>query len=616
VVLVLGANPVNAQTTLADAEFDAALSWAYETGLTKYNTTEAFMPYNLTTREQGAKLFAATAATSFCIEADSSADCSFSDVSSTLSDATLVPFVGLACEMGLVKGSNGMFYPMNNMSKAEAITILVRTIRAASDENPLLDETTTPWYSNYFMAAQTAGITNDSIDNLDRPVTRYETVLMLYRAANAVADTIECSEDVSLTDLLADLFGDSETPVVDEEVEEEVETTTTVSEGMVMATLSDETPNGTTVPGLANIEVAAFDFTADGEDVQLETVMLERFGLGSEDVIEEVTLLINGAVVSKSRSFNSDDEASLVLNPEITIKAGETVTVVVLAEIGNSTDHSNEEFSIALTNFETNGDEDTSNLPIRGNEFEVAGTDAAVVTVTEDGNLSDIELGENGAEIASFTIENDSDDMVFITTITLEDEESEMEDNLENFILEFNGNEVAMVASVDDKYITFTLDTPVEIDENEEEDFKVLADVIAGAGEQINLIIDESIYVRGYDERYGFGLAVTAEYTPDAISINAGELTLIEIDNDRDELRGDRDDFVIAAFDININAGQDLSLEDIEFLVRTSDTLGTTTTITDLYDHFDEVQLIITTDGTRRTYDLDESDLTAQSFRI
>lgn len=42
---------------LVDAEFDAALSWAFDAGLTKFNTTDAFMPYSLITREQGAKFF-------------------------------------------------------------------------------------------------------------------------------------------------------------------------------------------------------------------------------------------------------------------------------------------------------------------------------------------------------------------------------------------------------------------------------------------------------------------------------------------------------------------------------------------------------------------------------
>jgi hypothetical protein len=68
-----------------------------------------------------------------------------------------------------------------------------------------------------------------------------------------------------------------------------------------------------------------------------------------------------------------------------------------------------------------------------------------------------------------------------------------------------------MVATMNDDYLTFNLSTPVEIDENEEVDFKVLADVIAGAGDEIEFVIDEAYFVRGYDERYGYGIAVDVD---------------------------------------------------------------------------------------------------------
>lgn len=617
--LVAGALPVSAQ--LNDPEFTDAFEFLMMNEYTNATTESNYRPLDFMTRGEFTKPASKLAAEELCLERDMTIACSFSDT--TGYDSSLVPFITAACQMELVKGSNGMYFPVNSISKAEVLTIVSRALSAANGEDAP-SENVTPRWANHHRAMLAAGITNETnVDGLDRPVTRYEVGLMMYRLANAT--TLTCDEELDLTDLLNDLFGDDEEEMNDDNMEDTgddagtpdtdggADETPTVSDGMVMAMLSPSTPAGDTVPGLASVEVAAFDFTANGDDVELETIVLERFGLGSEDVVDELTLLVNGEVVTKSRDFNSDDEVTFSMNPEVMIEAGETVTVVVLAEIGDADDVSNEEFSVGLTDFETNGDEDTSNLPIIANEFEVAGTNAAVVIVTEDGNLSDVELGEDGAEIASFTLDNDSDDAVYITTIVLEDDENEIEDSFENFILEHNGDEVAMVANVSDKYLTFTLATPVMIDENEEEDFKVLADVIAGAGEQVNLIIDESIYIRGYDERYGFGLAVDVDapnwYRPEAIDINAGELTFVEIDIDRDEIRADREDIVIAAFDVNVNAGQDLSLEDIKFTVTAANWSNfdddSNTSTPSLLAHFDEVELIVTTDGSRRTYDLD-----------
>jgi hypothetical protein len=78
----------------------------YENGLTKYNTEDAFMPYATLTREQFGKFAASFAVTNLCLEADESASCSFSDLPA---DPSLEDYVVLACQLGLLKGSNGKF---------------------------------------------------------------------------------------------------------------------------------------------------------------------------------------------------------------------------------------------------------------------------------------------------------------------------------------------------------------------------------------------------------------------------------------------------------------------------------------------------------------------------
>ena len=95
---------VNATVVVAaiqDPEFDAALSWMYDNGLSKYDNQDDFMPYANLTREQFAKFAAAYGLTNLCLEVDSNADCDFSDIPA---DPTLGNYVILACQMGLVKG--------------------------------------------------------------------------------------------------------------------------------------------------------------------------------------------------------------------------------------------------------------------------------------------------------------------------------------------------------------------------------------------------------------------------------------------------------------------------------------------------------------------------------
>lgn len=100
VALVAGfalAVPTANGQSINDPEFDAALDWAYNQGLTKYNTQASFMPHGTLTREQFAKFASVYSATNLCLPADMDASCTFSDVAQA--DYTLVTSVELACKM-------------------------------------------------------------------------------------------------------------------------------------------------------------------------------------------------------------------------------------------------------------------------------------------------------------------------------------------------------------------------------------------------------------------------------------------------------------------------------------------------------------------------------------
>jgi len=581
---------------LNDAEFTSALNWAYENGLTKFNTEDAFNPYGLITREQLAKFVASFAVTNLCLEADETASCSFSDIPA---DPSLEQYVLLACQLGLVKGSNGKFMPTNNAMKYELLTIMSRALSAAAEETAP-SEDMTPWYKGHFEAMKAAGITKAAdVSAVTSAVTRYEALLMLYRARDEEA---ACA-DTDITSLLEDLFGDDTTATGTDTTDEVV----TESNGTAMAKLSATTPNGATIPGLVSVKVASFEVSATSEDVVLTELVLKRMGLGSDDTVDEVTAFVNGDVVTKSKSFNSDDEAVLTMNPAVTVKAGTTVVVDIVAKVGDSATVSNEEFSVALVAFDTNGKEETANLPLNANTFRIGGINGAEVIVNDNGNVSDVNLGDKAVEVAKFDMENNGDSDVMITQITLEDNEKNADEDLENFVLKYKGNTVATVAKASGKYVTFVLTTPVTIGENETEDFKVYADVIAGAGDDISFTIDQEIYVLGKDAKYGYGIATNvASYVAQTFSVLAGELTLVEKKLPNDLARADRDDFVLGSFELIPNAGKDLSLEDIRFVLNGSNLGG------DTWDEvFENVELWVTVDGVTKRYDLNETSPSA-----
>ena len=591
----LASVPANAQIT--DSEFDAALAWMYDNGLTKYNTQEAFNPYANLTREQFAKFSASFAATNLCLDADESMSCDFSDLPA---DTSLDEYVVLACQMGLVKGSAGKYNPTANVTKAAVLSVMMRGINAAAGE-AAPSETGTPWWSDAAMQAKEAGITKETdISALDRAVTRYEVALMLYRAR---MEDAECA-DTDIEDLLGDLFGDDTTTDEDDTTDDVV----TESNGTAMAKLSSATPNGATVPAGVSLPVASFDFTADSEDVTLTQLVVKRIGLGDNKAIKNLTLFVNGEVVTKSRTLNSDFEATFsTFNTPVVIKKGETVKVDVIATVGDVT-QANKEFAIQLVDFDTNGKETKSSLPATANTFRVGSVAGATVVVLRDGTVSNPNLGAKGAELVKVQLDNNSDEDIQITQITIKDEMRNA-DNFSNYELKHKGITIASVATSSDRTVTFNLSTPLTISKKQSEDLRVFADVIKGAGDQSKFTIDTETYLQGKGTQYGYGIAVNvADYNtpnvPQTITILAGEITFTENALPARKIRQNQKDVVLADYNLIVNAGKDLTLEDVNFVLNSTNGALSTGFWADV---FEDVEMEVWINGSKKTFDLTAS---------
>lgn len=296
--------------------------------MTKYDNAEAFRPFANITREESTKFVDVFAMTNLCLDPNEEAECSFDDVPA---DPSLDEYVTLSCQLGVFNGSNGMFYPTGNLTKGQLLAVLVRAIRAADGLDPL-SEATDPRWANYFDYARELDLTKETdVWALDRPVTRYETLLLIYRAASAL--DLECATTSDeILDIIEGMIGDD----TEEGTGEEEEVIAPESDGTLEVTLSPSTPAGDSVPGLATIPVAEFEFVATGEPVMLNALVLRRYGIGNDEAIDRVTVFVDGQRVSNDKSFNSDDEAVLTLNPKVEVGTSTPVVVEVIAEIGDA----------------------------------------------------------------------------------------------------------------------------------------------------------------------------------------------------------------------------------------------------------------------------------------
>lgn len=593
-------------TGLNDPEFDAALAWMYETGLTKYNTADAFRPYDTLTREQAAKFYAEFAVKALGMTVTTTVQPDFADLSTA--DATLRDSIVQSYQLGLFKGTAGNFLPQAPLTKAAALTVLVRALAGTQDEN------VEPWWSNYFLKAKELGLTKETdVYAIDRSITRYEVALMLYRAAkdsDGNTGTDGGDDGVDLGDLLGDLLGgDTGTGSTTGTGTGSTDNGTTTGddtgddlsdvEGSVLeVALNPTTPAYTRLPKNSDGVVAAkFDLSAGDKDVTVGSITFKRIGDGSKNAVSNIAVFTRDGRVSKDKSFNSSaDEAVVNFNPALKIAAGTTKTINGVVSVGST---AGSQFALQITAINADA-EVNSTLPITASLMEVGTTTATQLTLTSTGSISNPKLGEKQVEVAKFKIKNNSTDneKVMIDSITLEQNGSIKEDtDLVNFTLTIDGKSVASTANTVGGYVTFNLVDPYTIADGKTVEFKVLTDIIGGAGDTVMFTIEKPLDITARGSKYaGIDIAINDDTELQTVTVQAWEVTLIAIDPTVTEVRKDKDDVVLWTIKIESKAGKALELD--KFRVTIDRTSGTAA----LSGILEQVELYDSTNG--GTYDL------------
>lgn len=152
----------------------------YANGLTKYDTLSGYRPQDPVLREESAKIIAQAYRILGYPQGSKNSQCNFSDEKSF--DSSLSSFIADSCKWGIFKGSNGQFLPHKTLSKAESLTVLMRIFEGNSSS-----ENFTPRWTMYFVKAKAIGLTKEAnVNSLDRPTSREELALLIYRFKNLI----------------------------------------------------------------------------------------------------------------------------------------------------------------------------------------------------------------------------------------------------------------------------------------------------------------------------------------------------------------------------------------------------------------------------------------------
>ena len=157
-------------------EFAMALAWMYANWLTMYNNSGDYRMYDVLTREEAAKIIW-QAYNVFGLDTGivKNNSCTFQDAE--LFNPTLSAHIANVCQWWLFQWSDWNYMPRNNLTKAQAMVVLIRMI-----EWKMSYELQTPWREQYYNKWKMIGLTNvENINEFDHDLTRYEIALMVYR---------------------------------------------------------------------------------------------------------------------------------------------------------------------------------------------------------------------------------------------------------------------------------------------------------------------------------------------------------------------------------------------------------------------------------------------------
>ena len=564
-------------------EIAAAVNFMKTEGLSSVaNSVEQFKPYDSVYRQTAAKFFVEFAKKEFNKKADATKVCTFKDLDKAATDE-FRKYIKEACQMWLMHGDKGYFYPTRKITKLSFLTVLARIVK----NNPKIE----PVDAFNIMKAEWITKVN-SIKDVIKPISRWELAVLFRRAVEKYAtaqkeDNTNNNSNGDIADVISSVLGgdnnNNQATTGNTNTDNNQATTgdtnnqtTPAGEDKLVVAVDPATPASTDLPkGADGVKVLTIDLTAGSKDVSISEIKLKRYGFGS-DTVEKAAAYVNWKRVSKSKSFNLDDEANVLVSPAYVVKAGETAKVDIIV---NTDDTEIGEFTVAVEGIVA-GDASVEGLPVVSNKFETKNQEATQLEFNTGSVNSTVTLWEKAADVAEFDLKNagnvDNSDVI-VSSITLKEEGTvDQENDLSNFVLINNGKEVAKVEKMSGKYITFVLNNPITIKDGKTETFKVKADIDGWADKTIKFVLDSDGDIIANATKY-YAVNVVKNYAGDEVTINAGDVAIYAIDVENDKVRDDTNNVKLGTLKIVNVAGKTLNLKNLWFNVKIA---GNTTWVT------------------------------------
>lgn len=329
-------------------ELEDAYVYAYAHKITTQGSIDAADMYGDLNRVAMAKMIANYATNVLWLEADTSRNCTFSDVPAAL-DAEYDNWVTNACQLGLMWiDDNGnvkaTFDPKGKVTRAQFATALSRAISQAEDGEALANGN--PYYRTHIAYLNGKGIVKSEaeydVNNLEK---RGYVMLMMMRADKDYTPAEGCSVEELLKCIAADDYDACMAACSGDEGEWETPTWN----GYVTVKKAWTTETQKVARNAVNKKIGSIKLTAWEYDTTVNSVVVAHSGLWvSSDVT--VQLYMNGVAVSSAKKITkSSQEATIKFSPSLVIKAGKSETVDIMASVSWATNETHN-FSVTAVN--------------------------------------------------------------------------------------------------------------------------------------------------------------------------------------------------------------------------------------------------------------------------
>jgi hypothetical protein len=347
------------------------------------------------------------------------------------------------------------------------------------------------------------------------------------------------------------------------------------------ASLSAATPAAASVPkNGSRVPMAKVNLTAANDGaVTVNSITVKRIGLSSYDDINKVWAEYNGMEIASKKSVNSNDEATLVFSPVLTIPAGSTKTIDVIASLTDAA--GNIGLSIASASaVNATAASISGSFPISGNLMSPTDYSVTSVNVTSSNHATadTINIGEEAVELGDFSIvyASSSRDLK-VSSIKLKNTgDEDLAEVISDIYLENNSEKVAE-GVIDGKYVTFTFNNGglSMLKDDGTQDFTIYGNVIgkeltsATSGITLELNKTEDLVISEMSS--GFGAVVnTSALTVANVDINAGVVAVSEKTTNPDDDTVLANSNNIVALLANIRTDEAINAEGLKVVVDKS----------------------------------------------